>query len=471
MPPVTDRDRTAHLLRRFGLGASQAEVDFYGEKGYANAVEHLLNFEAVDEGFDLDLQRLVTPQGNVPLRVLQAWWVLRLCVTQRPLQEKLTLFWHDHFATSAQKVDVVPPMLAQNELFRTYGLGRFPILLEHVSKDPAMLYWLDNQFNVKGKPNENFAREVMELFTLGIGHYTELDIQEAARAFTGWTFAAGGRRTTEKPRRRAEYKFRPEQHDDGRKSVMGQAGNWNGDDVLRLLADQPQTARHLVIKLWEWFVYPQPAPALVERLTAVYRDAGLDTRALLRAIMLSSEFVSERAMRAIYKNPIDFCVATYRQLGVGKLVMDRIRAQEEGQNLLPSLGPINILATSARSMGMDILYPPDVAGWDGGAAWISSATMVERLKWAERLFGARRAGQPALQFAALPLFDGATDAKGLVAALLDLFDANLPDAKQRQLVKAAERALAGEPIGARNANAAALAVTQLLFGSPEFQFC
>src|SRR5579862_1345225 len=185
----TERQKGAHLLRRFGLGASEAELDYYLKDGGLNgAIEKLLNYENTDEGFKLDVDSFRNGKNNnINPQSVAVWWTARMLITQRPLQEKMTLFWHNHFATSGEKVTPGSMMYVQNDLLRQYATGNFREMLMAVSKDPAMLFWLDNQYNVKGKPNENFAREVMELFTLGIGNYTEQDIREGARAFTGWS--------------------------------------------------------------------------------------------------------------------------------------------------------------------------------------------------------------------------------------------------------------------------------------------
>lgn len=463
----SERDKVAHLLRRFGLGASEAETEYYGAGGHKAAIQKLLDYEKVDEGFDITPQQLANQNGQIQLRTIQAWWVLRLLVTRRPLQERLTIFWHDHFATSAMKVDVPGAMFTHIEVLRAGAGGRFEDLLVNVSKDPAMVYWLDNQFNVKGKPNENFAREIMELFTLGIGNYTEKDIQEASRAFTGWTFGVGPRgRVLDKPRGAAKFVFREDLHDDGRKAFLSNSGNFSGDDVCGILCGNPQTARYIVTKFWEWFAYPNPEPALIERLTTSFRSSGLNIKGLVRSIMESSEFYSDKAERAVYKNPIDFTISTLRQLGVGGPIVERIKNSEQGQ-ALRQLIPVQALLNSTKSMGMELLYPPDVAGWDGGASWISSATMVERIKWADRIFavtppGGR--GNASLRFPAATLFSPGETPQSFARSLVSLFDAKLPDSKIKQLEAAAEAAAAS------GANAMANAVTRLIFGSPEFQF-
>jgi len=279
----SEREKVAHLLRRFGLGASEAEVDFYSRGGLKSAIDLLLNYGEIDEGFDLPITKFQQgPQNRVNMIGVQAWWVARLMSTRRPLQEKMTLFWHNHFATSGAKVVRPLLMYQQNEVLRQNATGRFQNLLLQVSQDPAMLLWLDNEYNVKGKPNENFAREVMELFTLGIGHYTEKDIQESARAFTGWGYRP--LRPVDKTAPQvsaAEFVFRAKDHDDGIKSFLDNKGNFNGDEIIGILCGNPRTSRFLTRKIWEWFVYPKPEDATIEHFASDFYQHGLDIKRLL----------------------------------------------------------------------------------------------------------------------------------------------------------------------------------------------
>lgn len=466
----TDREKCAHLLRRFGLGASEAELDYYLQDGFQGAIDRLLDYESVQEAVDLDPTALAGNNGQINVPALITWWGFKLVTTRRPLLEKMTLFWHDHFATSAAKVVQAPFMYQQNEVLRKNATADFRTLLLEVSKDPAMLFWLDNQFNVRGKPNENFAREIMELFTLGIGHYTEKDVQESARAFTGWSIGRIDRQTEGMPR--ASFVYRPGLHDPGMKEFLGSKGPFTGEDIIALLCGQPQTAKYLVSKVWEWFAYPDPEPAVVDRLAGRFRDSGLDIKELLRDIMRSSEFYSDKAERKVYKNPIDFTVATVRQLGIGEATANAAQAGE-GQQLRGRLLPATAMATSASAMGMRLLFPPDVSGWEGGASWISSATMVERIKWADTLFGtvasSPGARRIAIRFPAFGLFAKDPTPEGVVETLLSLFDAPLAPSKRPELVQVARAASDGRVTQA-NANATGAAVSRLIFGSPEFQF-
>ncbi|MFN8221202.1 MAG: DUF1800 domain-containing protein [Fimbriimonadales bacterium] len=469
---LSEREKVAHLLRRFGLGASEAEVDYYGANGYSDAVDKLLDFEQVDEGFNVPIDRFAIGENKqVPMPAFQAWWVLRLISTRRPLQEKMAVFWHDHFATSANKVNQTMLMYGQNEILRSLGTGNFRELLLKVSQDPAMIFWLDNQFNVKGKANENFAREVMELFTLGIGHYTEKDIQEAARAFTGWNFRRQlPREVAGDERPKAVFAFRAAQHDDGEKTIFGKTGAFTGEDVIDMLCENPQTSKNIVRKIWEWFAYPNPDEGLVSDLAEKFRNSGLEIKALLRAVMKAPEFTGAKAVRAVYKNPVDFIIPTVRQLGIGEALMRQykdptIPGAQAGR------GAMQAVTQAMKGMGMELLFPPDVAGWDSGPAWVTSATMVERIQWGDRLFGqtSPEARRQVLRYPFFNLFRANPSPAGVVDTLLSVFDAPLPAARRAPLVAAAEK-VCGNAVTERNANATAAAVSRLIFGSPEFQF-
>jgi len=469
MPLVTDRQKCAHLLRRFGLGASEAELDFYAKNGLSSAIDLLLNYETVDEAFTVPLEVFKNAKQNrVPMPGLVTWWTLRLLMTRRPLQEKMTLFWHNHFATSASKVTAPLVMHQQNEILRRNATGNFRKLLSEVSKDPAMVQWLDCQQNVKGHANENFAREVMELFTLGIGHYTEKDIQEGAKAFTGWAL----RRTTDPVTKTvtAEFIDRPLRHDSGQKSFLGNRGNFNGDDILNILCDQPRTAEYLVWKMWSWFCYPNPEPALVSRLAAQFRQSGLDIKALLKAIMTSPEFYSPKAERAIVKSPVDVCITTLRQLGVGESVGEAVRGTPVEAFPRARVAPAAGAMTAMKAMGMWLFYPPDVSGWKFGQAWISSATMVERMGWAEHLFGQAKSARFRLQVPTYAILSGDPTPEGAVKTLISAFDVQLKPEKVKFLVQAAQKTSGGH-IDAQNAAETASAISRLMFASPEFQLC
>ena len=451
----TEREKTAHLLRRFGLGASESELRYYGEGGHRGAIELLLHDEQAPADPAIDFEGLRNPKnGRVPMGAAVNAWTARLVCTQRPLREKMTLFWHDHFATSAGKVKAAELMLAQNETIRSNAMGKFLDLLTAVSKDPAMLIWLDNQENVAGRPNENFAREVMELFTLGIGHYSEADVREGARAFTGWSVrrkpAPGEMKST-----RAEFLLRSNRHDSGAKHFLGHEGVESGEEVLRILASSQITYEHLSKKLWEWFVYPNPEAETIRKLTRVFADTDGDIAQVLRSIMTSSEFYSPRAERAVVKNPVDFVVTTLRQVGFGPVVSQRITGTPR-----LALAMVANAARSMKKMGMWLYYPPDVAGWDGGQAWITTATMVERMSWASGLFPEKG------RFGLTVLTPGMT-AKERIDTLCGVLDVRLAPDRAALIVGATEKL---GPVTAANAVSQSASICRLIFAMPEFQF-
>lgn len=463
MAELSDREKIAHLLRRFAFGVSESELDFYSAKGFEGAIEALLDYEKVDPQFDLTAEELAL-DGRPKMRDIQALWMIRMCLTRRPLEEKLTLFWHNHFATAYMKVDVPSAMQAQNELLRANALGSFHKLLIEVSKDPAMLYWLDNQFNVKGKPNENFAREIMELFTLGVGHYSEKDVQEGARAFTGWTYGVG-RRLTDKPRGVASFQFRKELHDDGVKTFLGNKGPFDGEDICGMLVGRPECSRFIAKKMWEWFAYPEPDDALVDRIATNFRSHGLSIRQMVSDIMHAPEFYSPKCVRRLYKNPVDFCVSTYRQFGIGTMMreaLDRLANEEDAKKKQAGRAIfVAPLLEATKSMGMEILNPPDVSGWKPGSGWISSATMIKRIQWADTML--RRI--PIEQVLA-----GEADSVAKARRLCSLVDADLPNAKVAKIADAIDEA-GGSSLRPTAVRAAAVAGCRLIFAAPEFQMC
>jgi len=490
---LSERDKVAHLLRRFGLGASEAEIEYYGKGGIQAAVERLLNYEQLEDNARINVSDLTNRRFIGAMRVATGMIYYRYLVTQRPLEAKLTLFWHDHFATSAQKVSNTDAMLNHFEVLRLNCSGSFRDLLIAISKDPAMLYWLDNNENVKGKPNENFAREVMELFTLGIGNYTEEDVQEAARAFTGWGYGTlRGGRAPEGRLVLGRFQFNPQLHDDGMKTVLGKSGRLNGDDVIDHLCSLPRTAEYIVTKMWEWFAYENPEKAIIDRLVKKFRESGLQIKTLVREIALSPEFYSTACVRKQVKNPIDFAVSTARALGAGQISETVFRRGVENPRY-NQVAELNVAAAagffqpysihnSTKEMGMELLYPPDVAGWVSGKGWITSATMVARMKWADVIWfdseqtrkqieagQGQRTGRINAD-ANLIMPDVRTPAE-LVDRLLSLFDAPENSKLRASLIDAAQKALNGAPLDRTNKNTVARKVSTLIFGSPTFQVC
>jgi uncharacterized protein (DUF1800 family) len=352
-------EKMAHLYRRAGFGATAAELRAAMDRGLDATLESLINYESVEEDVELKLAQLNPPLDLSKLKDLQTWWLFRMLNTRRPLLEKMTFFWHNHFATAISKVDDAGLMLQQNQVLRANALGNFRLMLINVARDPAMLIWLDGNLNRKGAPNENFARELMELFTMGIGNYTERDVKEAARAFTGWQFLKD--RTTG-----ATTFFRNDsQHDSGNKTVLGKTGNLDGVDVLDLLVAREATARFIATKLFKFFIHDSPTPDQVEPFAQIYLQQNNEIRPVVRAILTSDLFWSEEAYLAKVKSPVEFVIGALKQISPDA----------------------NIASVSAETvkMGQELFNPPTVKGWDGGASWINSATMLARMNFVNNL--------------------------------------------------------------------------------------
>ncbi len=356
---AADTHRLAHLLRRAGFGARGPEWAAYSKMGLAGATRRLLHPETVADPFPALLAEV---QGDYvdfdSLDSIKKWWLYRMSHSPRPLEEKMTLFWHGHFATANYKVDHPRRMWEQNETFRTHALGNFRTLLAAVSRDPAMLVWLDGAENRRGKPNENYGRELLELFTLGAGGgYTEADVKECARAFTGWQFD----RDTD------TFKFNAEQHDDGEKTFLGQTGNLNGDDILDIVVKHPSTARFVCTKLFKFYVHDAPTPADIKPLTQAYFASGYEIRAVLTALLNSPAFYSDAALHAKIKSPTEYIVTALRTLDA------------------PFSAANNNLLGAGRTMGQELFNPPNVKGWSGGKTWMNTMTLIARANFANTL--------------------------------------------------------------------------------------
>lgn len=295
---------------------------------------------------------------------LKVWWLREMVETDSPLTERMTLFWHNHFTSELRKVRAPMLMYRQNALFRRHAVGNFGELLHLVTVDPAMLIYLDGRSSRKDSPNENFARELLELFTLGEGHYTEQDIKQAARAFTGWTVDDRG-----------EAVFRPQRHDPGEKVLFGQRGRFEGHDVVRLLLTQARTAEHIVEKLWRAFISGTPRRRDVQRLAATFRRANHDIKPLMQALLTSDAFWDRDNRGVLIKSPVALFVGALRQFGVG------VGGGAKGSGMR--------LIRASRRLGQDLLDPPSVKGWDGGTDWITADSLVSRQDFLSLLFRAR----------------------------------------------------------------------------------
>ena len=344
-----NRRAAAHLFRRAGFGASATKLDEAIKQAPVDAVRKLLSEDANSTNFETQadaLARTVIAGGDP--KQLAAAWVYRLLYTPAQLLEKTTLFWHGHFATGAEKVQDAEVMWAQNQLLRENALGDFEPLVQAISRDPAMLVYLDSATNRKAHPNENYARELMELFCLGEGNYNEKDVQQLARCFTGWEI------------RNKKFRKNSYQHDNDAKQLLGKSGDFDGEDAVRIVLEQDALPYFIVGKLVRYFVFDEPLAAreLLKPLADQFRSGGLKIGPIVARILSSNLFFSEHALARKVRSPIE--------LAIGFL-----RALEGTTNTVR-------LADNLTKLGHGLFYPPNVKGWDGGRAWINSSTLLGR---------------------------------------------------------------------------------------------
>ena len=375
-------DDAAHLLRRMGFGGTPAQINNLVPMGREGAVAFLMNYSAID---DSNLESVLaqsfdfsdpTINQNFNQNEIRRWWYTRMVLTQRQFQEKMTLFWHNHFATSLSKVPVLY-MYIQNQTLRQNALAQFDQILLAIAQDPAMLIWLDGITNVNNAPNENFARELQELFTMGPNdvisgqaNYTQDDVTNIARAFTGWRFQ-GSRANPFNP----QFVINANQHDDGLKTIYGQTADFSGQDVITLIAARQSTARFMVTKFFEFFVYPlDPTKAndqaTINQFASVYMNSNHSISALLTAIFTSDQFFSDRARFGLIKTPPEVISGAIRMLGA---------QYSPGRN-----GRDNTLYTASANMGMDIFNPADVSGWKLNLGWVNTSALLERFNFADQ---------------------------------------------------------------------------------------
>lgn len=385
--------RAAHLLNRAGFGGTAEEIERVLDEGPDRAVARLLDFPDAPaeeqsqtdvpdlsevEGYPRDfaevrkmyqgkseeerrqIRQELMRKNREAVAATVAWWLRRMAAGPYPLQEKLTLLWHGHFTTSARDERSAMLMWRQNELLRRMSAGNFHEYVRQISRDPAMLDYLNNQQNRKARPNENYARELMELFTLGIGNYSEQDIKEAARAFTGWAHDGD------------DFIYRKFDHDTGEKTFMGRRGDFDGDDVIGIIFQHPAMPRYIAGKLFGWFAYENAEPEVVESLAQVFRDAKWELRPVLRTILTSKAFYSPKSVGTQIKSPVQLVVGTTRILGVD---MPKARG---------------LVGGALQQMGQVPLAPPNVKGWPGGRMWISTSTLFVRYNTAVYLANSMR---------------------------------------------------------------------------------
>lgn len=380
----------AHLLRRAGFGGTPAEIAELHALGLDGAIDRLLDWDAPDGDAPRLGITLTARPGRAELMALEdredrqqrtreyrrkdrlqylrirEWWMQTMVQTRHPLRERLVLFWHGHFTSGYRDVRNSYHMYMQNTLFRRHAAGSFRTLLHAISKDPAMLEYLDNRSNRKQHPNENYAREVMELFTLGVGHYTEKDIREAARALTGWTFFGN------------RFHFDERQHDTGEKSFLGRRGEFGGDEILDIILEQHAAATHIATRLFSYFAYDHPEPEVVEGLAETLRSNDWELRPMLRRLFRSQAFFSARATATKIKSPVELVVGLHRSLG-----LDGRRA----------VG----LSLHAEMLGQALMDPPNVKGWPGGRDWITTSNLLARYNVAGAIVGLPQDRARALQ--------------------------------------------------------------------------
>ena len=469
-----NRVKAAHLLNRAGFGGTPEEITRFAGMRIDAAVDELLNFESTQEiAFpEIDFTpvhrlfeelvrlrqsraeqqtvRAVANQLNRANREkfqeIRASWVSRMIQTRRPLLEKMVLFWHGLLVSGFPETRSAEHMAIQLHLFRRMATGSSKQLILAISRDPAMLSYLDNDTNRKGRPNENYARELLELFTMGIGNYTEQDIKEAARAFTGWTFAGN------------EFVFRGAWHDDGVKTFLGRTGNWDGSDIIDIIFEHEATARFLPRRLFEFVVYQAPEESLVEELAGVFKRSNWDIKAMLRTMFLSEAFYSDKAMRTQVKSPVQLVVGAVRTTGTEIQPLALVRAMD--------------------LMGQALLYPPNVGGWPLGKGWINTASLMLRYNFSTLLLngampgvgGGRRAAPARVEH----LIDaGKTKTAGdVVDQLVDRFVQSPLDRRRKWgLLRAFGTNREDMPIAATGANfqSQLRSAVHLVMSMPEYQ--
>jgi len=378
-----DLQKAAHLLNRAGFGGTPDEIKAFCELGIDRAVQTAVDGPDDTTQFPKPAwaqpknmvevhqeMMLMTPDDRKAMQQdlqkqyrqndmdLINWWLNRMRYSANPYREKMTLFWHGHFATSVTKVRDSYLMWQQNELLRQHAFGNFGLMVKAISRDPAMLIWLDTRESKKDHPNENFGRELMELFTLGIGNYTENDVQQAAKAFTGYRIDP----------KDETFRYAPFQHDDGQKTFLGQTGPFSGDDAIDIILKQPSCAKFIAKKLWTFYAYEEPSPALVDLLGAYFRQGDYEIRPLMYRIFRSAEFYSPDAVRTQIKSPVQWVIQTDKVLETG-------------------MARPQVTINALRQLGQVPFAPPNVKGWDGGRSWITTSTLLYRYNMANFAVG------------------------------------------------------------------------------------
>ena len=478
-----------HLLARAGFGGTPEEVRLLASRGLENAVEYLVDYEQIvvegeqaDQNFDKDIMRPWTMEerqalaqaqergdeaaveryrrqrqmrqgkDRQQLKKIRRWWLKRMIETPRPLEEKMTLFWHGHFATGYRTIEDSWHMYVQNQLFRNLATANFGELTMRIIRDPAMLEYLDNDQNRKGSPNENLARELMELFALGEGNdYTEEDIKEGARALTGYTFSDDA------------FVFEENRHDSGMKRILGRSGTYNGDDFVRIILSRPVASEFICAKLLRFFVNDRPGDPdketieVVRGLARTFRRSNYAIKPVLEQLFQSRFFYDPRNRASVVKSPIQLIVQTIRTY------------HTPPRDLETLLG-------AAGLMGQEILQPPSVKGWDGGRSWINTSTLFVRQNLLIYLLTGRRPKgfswkENSEVFDAMPLVEhlraqGELDPEDVTEYLLRFSLGESPHPKRRELIRSYFQS-----VGDRVDNDRVLGCLALIAAMPEYQLC
>ncbi len=496
MSLVQHQQRVRHLLRRFGLGAGPKEVRSLEAVSLDDAIERVLGYDLATDPYPVSPWEFTTtdqnPQINTNARNFADWWALKMCTTTRPLEERLALFWHDHFAVSESKVQDGRKMLQYLDVLRKNAAGNFAEMLSEVSKTPAMIVWLDVRENVRGRPNENFSREVMELFTLGVDNgYTEQDIAEAAKALTGWAF----RDTLDYRNRETnpvedqiklkvknaqplfEFQEVPNRHEQGTKTIFGRSGEYKGDDVVKLLLDHPNTSRYICEKLWEWFAYPKPEREIVDKLASTFVKMNYEIKPVLREIVAHPAFWGEKSVNRKVKSPVDYTVGMMRQFGAVSILEKR----EVGE--IDPFRPISpdvrnfarAINQQVRRQGLELLYPPSVEGWHWNEEWIGAESMLYRIDLARQFFANRRYATPLIELSTpeIAVEPSATADAETVDRILSLLDVQVAGQQRLALARLARElqlnnALYSQP---RNSVDRMWRFLQVVFAMPQTHMC
>ncbi|MBC7784670.1 MAG: DUF1800 domain-containing protein [Burkholderiales bacterium] len=469
-----DKVKAAHLLNRAAWGGTTDEIRKVVEMGPRRAVDWLLDFPdgAADEMSQTDmpdlsqiegyprsfnerrsllqgktaeermlLQQQMNQANQQAVRAVSTWWVRRMTKSPYPMHEKLTFFWHGHFTTSARDERSAFAMWRQNELLRTHAAGNFGKFVKAISHDPAMLDYLNNQQNRKAQPNENYARELMELFTLGIGNYGENDVKEAARAFTGWAHDG------------EDFIYRKYDHDEDEKTFLGRRGNFDGNDVIDIILQQKACAPYIASRFWRFFVNEEPDAAIVQSLGDVLRENDYELRPMLRTLFASKAFYDAKNIGSQIKSPVQLVVSTVRTLEI----------------TVPEFARLN---GALQQMGQVPLMPPNVKGWPGGRQWINTSTLFVRYNTSLWLAGGE------MVTSGRPLIDRRNQRQKLqsgVAVKTDAEPAALVDEWVDRLIQRPiaedKRGILLNAVGSKPDEQSVRGMIKLILSMPEYQLC